>query len=86
VGVCVSKLHYLGSQAWPYPGSLMLGFTAVADPNQTVRVDETEIASARWFTRTEIRAVVEGERDDFLLPLTSSIALFLILEWLAGRE
>lgn len=86
VGVRVSKLHYLGSQAWPYPGSLMLGFTALADPNQAVQVDMTEIAAAGWFTRTEIRAVIEGEQDDFLLPMTSSIALFLILEWLAGRE
>jgi NAD+ diphosphatase len=85
VGVAVAQLHYLGSQAWPYPGSLMLGFTAVADPDQPVRVDETEIASARWFTRTEIEAVLTGERDDFGLPMPSSIALFLITEWLAGN-
>jgi NAD+ diphosphatase len=85
VGVRVSQLHYLGSQAWPYPGSLMLGFTAQADPDQPVQVDETEISSARWFTRTEIRAVTEGARDDFGLPMAASIALFLIMEWLAGR-
>jgi NAD+ diphosphatase len=85
VGVRVSRLHYLGSQAWPYPGSLMLGFTALADPDQPVHVDETEISAARWFTRTEIRAAVGGERDDFGLPMASSIALFLIMEWLAGR-
>jgi NAD+ diphosphatase len=48
-------------------------------------VDETEISSARWFTRTEIRAVIDGERDDFGLPMAASIALFLITEWLAGR-
>jgi NAD+ diphosphatase len=85
VGVPVSELHYLGSQAWPYPGSLMLGFTALADPDQPVQVDETEISAARWFTRPEIRAVIYGERDDFGLPMASSIALFLINEWLAGR-
>ncbi len=85
VGVPVTRLHYLGSQAWPYPGSLMLGFTALADPGEPVRVDETEISEARWFTRTEIRAAIEGERDDFGLPMASSIALFLITEWLAGR-
>ncbi len=85
VGVTLSRLHYLGSQAWPYPGSLMLGFTAVADRAEPVRVDETEIASARWFGRTEIAAVLSGERDDFGLPMPSSIALFLIKEWLAGR-
>jgi NAD+ diphosphatase len=85
VGVRVSQLHYLGSQAWPYPGSLMLGFTALADPSQPVQVDETEISSARWFTRMDIRAVLEGERDDFGLPMAASIAQFLITEWLAGR-
>jgi len=85
VGVPVSRLRYVGSQAWPYPGSLMLGFTAEADPNQPVRVDEAEISSARWFTRAEVRDVLEGRRDDFGLPMGSSIAHFLIIEWLAGR-
>jgi len=85
VGIPVNHLRYLGSQAWPYPGSLMLGFTAEGDPEQPVRVDETEISAARWFTRTEIRDVLVGDRDDFGLPMGSSIALFLITEWLAGR-
>jgi NAD+ diphosphatase len=85
VGVTASELRYLGSQAWPYPGSLMLGFAARADPEEEVRPDETEISAARWFTRTEIRAALAGERDDFGLPMGSSIALFLIVEWLTGR-
>jgi NAD+ diphosphatase len=85
VGVPVAKLRYVGSQAWPYPGSLMLGYTAEADPQLPVLVDETEIASARWFTRAEVTAALAGERDDFGLPMGSSIAFFLITEWLAGR-
>jgi NAD+ diphosphatase len=85
VGVRVHRLRYLGSQAWPYPGSLMLGFTAEADPEQPVQVDETEIVSARWFGRTEVRAVLSGERDDFGLPMNSSIASFLVTEWLTGN-
>jgi NAD+ diphosphatase len=85
VGVRVTTLHYLGSQAWPYPGSLMLGFTALADASQPVRVDETEITSARWFTRTEIQATLAGERDDVALPMASSIAHFLVMEWLSER-
>jgi NAD+ diphosphatase len=85
VGVRVARLRYMGSQAWPYPGSLMLGFTAQADPEQPVQVDEAEIASARWFTRAEVRGVLTGERKDFGLPMASSIAYFLLNEWLAGR-
>jgi NAD+ diphosphatase len=85
VGVRVSQLRYKGSQSWPYPGSLMLGFTAQADPEQPVRVDKDEIASARWFTRAEVRGVLTGERSDFGLPMASSIAHFLLREWLAGN-
>jgi len=86
VGVRVAQLRYHGSQAWPYPGSLMLGFLAVADPEQPVLVDREEIAAARWFSRAEIRSVLAGERDDFGLPMASSIAYFLLTEWLDGAS
>jgi NAD+ diphosphatase len=88
VGVEVETIEYEGSQAWPFPGSLMLGFTAQADPDQPVRVDPTEIAHARWFTRDEIAAVLSGEVVDagdgarVGLPPPSSIAHYLIDRWL----
>jgi NAD+ diphosphatase len=85
VGVEVTRLRYMGSQAWPFPGSLMLGFTAQADPEQPIRVDEDEIASARWFTRSEVRGVLLGEDRGFGLPMASSIAHFLLTEWVAGN-
>jgi len=64
----------------------MLGFLAVADPEQPVLVDREEIAAARWFSRAEIRSVLAGERDDFGLPMASSIAYFLLTEWLDGAS
>ncbi|MBO4162427.1 NAD(+) diphosphatase [Micromonospora antibiotica] len=91
VGVGVERITYAGSQAWPFPGSLMLGYLAEADPREPVRVDPTEIAYARWFTRRDIgavlagRAVDAGEGDRVLLPPPSSIALFLIHRWLDGH-
>jgi NAD+ diphosphatase len=85
VGVEVTRLRYLGSQAWPFPGSLMLGFTAQADPEEPIRVDEDEIASARWFTRAEVRGVLLGEERGFGLPMASSIAHFLLTEWVSGN-
>jgi NAD+ diphosphatase len=85
VGVNVSDIRYVASQPWPFPGSLMLGFTARAEPNAAVRLDPEEIADARWFTRTEIAAVLAGEPGDFGLPMAASIAHFLISEWTAGR-
>ena len=61
VGVRVRALRYEGSQAWPYPGSLMLGFTAVADRAAPITVDPEEITEARWFTRVEIARMKAGE-------------------------
>lgn len=90
VGISVDRIEYQGSQAWPFPGSLMLGFFAQADPEWPLRLEPTEIADARWFTRTEIAAVVAGEPVDagdgnrIWLPPPASIARFLIARWLAG--
>lgn len=88
VGIGLDHIGYAGSQAWPFPGSLMLGFLARADPAQPVRVDPAEIAQARWFSRQEITAVLAGTAVDagdglqVALPPPASIALFLIARWL----
>ena len=47
-GIAVSGIRYVGSQAWPMPQSLMLGFRADAGPGQQITVDDEEIAEARW--------------------------------------
>ena len=83
VGVEVSRIRYVGSQAWPFPGSLMLGFHAVADPAAPLNPDPAEIADARWFSRGEIATALTGERGDFGLPPPVSIAHRLIQTWLA---
>lgn len=91
VGVVVDHIRYAGSQAWPFPGSLMLGFLARADPAQPVRCDPAEIAHARWFSRREIGAAQAGEPVDagdglrLALPPALSIARFLMDRWLAGE-
>jgi NAD+ diphosphatase len=62
VGVSVSTITYLGSQPWPFPRSLMIGFSAVADPDQTMELQEGEIENARWVTRDELReALAAGD-------------------------
>ncbi len=48
VGLFVKDLHYFGSQSWPFPGSLMIAFTAEYSSGD-IRVDADEIAEARWF-------------------------------------
>ncbi|MEV5709438.1 NAD(+) diphosphatase [Actinoallomurus sp. NPDC052274] len=83
VGVTVRDCHYLGSQPWPLPRSLMLGFFATADPGQEPRVDGEEIRGARWYTREELKAVTEAR--EILLPGRVSIARQLIERWYGGR-
>jgi NAD+ diphosphatase len=80
-GVTASGIRYVASQPWPFPGSLMLGFTALADPAQEVVVDPTELEDARWFTRAEIRAR-RAEESRVRLPMRTSIAYHLITGWL----
>ena len=90
VGIRLAALRYAGSQSWPYPGSLMLGFHATADPAQPLRLDPDEIDEAHWFTRDDIAKMIAG---DFVhpengvrmsLPMPSSIAFYLVERWLAG--
>jgi NAD+ diphosphatase len=86
VGVHVSDLRYLASQPWPYPGSLMLGFHAIADPDEQLNLDPEEIADARWFTKAEIRlALVSAEEAGFAVAMPSSIAHYLIRRWVDGQ-
>ncbi|HET8657921.1 MAG TPA: NAD(+) diphosphatase [Micromonosporaceae bacterium] len=85
VGVRVTGIQYVASQAWPFPASLMLGFLAYADPAQPLRLDPTEIEDARWFTRREIAAGLAGDAAGFALSTPASIASFLIATWHAGR-
>ncbi|WP_214468281.1 NAD(+) diphosphatase [Microbacterium flavescens] len=82
-GIEVATVEYRGSQAWPYPRSLMLGFLAVAADDDAARADGEEIAAVRWFTREEIGAALAGE-GDVVLPGRASIAHRLISEWHAG--
>lgn len=84
-GVEVGSLDYRGSQSWPYPRSLMLGFHAVAADPHAARADGEEIVDVRWFTRDEILAALHGE-GDVVLPGAASIAHRLIADWAGAPE
>jgi NAD+ diphosphatase len=77
-GVTVDDAEYLGSQPWPFPSSLMLGFHAHAS-DARVRVDGEELAEARWFTRAELKAAIDA--GEVLPPGGISIARRLIEHW-----
>ncbi len=77
-GVVVSAVRYLGSQPWPMPQSLMLGFRAEAT-GVDIQVDANEIAEARWYSRADLRAAVAN--GELLLPPPISIAHRIIESW-----
>lgn len=79
VGVPVDDVRYHSSQPWPFPASIMLGFTARALDERIV-LDPQEIDAAAWFTREELRASPEDER--LRLPRRDSIAYRLIRDWI----
>jgi NAD+ diphosphatase len=80
--VAVSGIRYLGSQPWPMPQSLMLGFRAEAGHGQQIKVDNEEIAEARWLTRAQLAA--EVATGELLLPPPVSIAHRIIQSWYGG--
>ena len=86
-GIHVIDPVYLGSQPWPFPASLMLGFTAKVDPEHGTDAtpDGTEILDLRWFSREELAAAVDGEiGPEIRLPGPTSIARAIIEEWFGG--
>ena len=78
-GITVARVRYVGSQPWPMPQSLMLGFRASASGDLELRVDDDEIAEAHWFSRDELRSALASR--EILLPPPVSIAHRLIESW-----
>lgn len=79
VGLTVTAVRYRGSQPWPFPSSLMLGFRGEALGEEPIRFDGNELENARWFTRTE---VADFHAQGLRLPSPDSIARRLLCEWL----
>jgi NAD+ diphosphatase len=73
-GVQVDRVGYHSSQPWPFPASLMLGFTAHA-VTTTIQLNDAELEDARWFTRADLDA------GRVLLPPPQSISFQLIGHW-----
>lgn len=75
-GIAAREIGYRGSQPWPFPASLMLGFWAVCDADAVPHPKDGELEDARWFTRDELQG------NDAVLPGPVSIAYRLITDWL----
>jgi NAD+ diphosphatase len=71
VGIEVADVRYFGSQPWPFPHSLMVGFTATWAGGE-LKVDGAEILDAQWYPRDALP----------MMPPKPSIARRLIDAWL----
>jgi NAD+ diphosphatase len=74
-------VYYQGSQPWPFPAGIMLGFRASA-LDDDIHVDGRELLEARWFTREQLAAL--GRVGGRVLGRPDSIDRYLLESWLAG--
>jgi NAD+ diphosphatase len=81
VGVEVSAMRFIRSQPWPFPGSLMASFAALATSTE-IRVDGVEITHAAWFTRPALTRALDSGR--LTLPLDYSVARQTVESWRSG--
>ena len=79
-GLIVKNVIYKYSQPWPFPSSLMLGFTAEADTNK-ISCNDFEIEDAQWFSKEDI---LNFEKNKKFLPRKLSVSRRLIEDWLNG--
>lgn len=82
-GLTLRDVRYHSSQPWPFPASIMLGFSARA-LDYRLTIDGEELETARWFTRAELLSSPENET--FRLPRRDSIARRLVDDWLVQKD
>lgn len=80
VGIQVGSVRYFGSQPWPFPSSLMVGFVAEA-LDDTINLNRDEIDSAAWYTREQL--INSPEDETFKLSRKDSISRALVNDWIA---
>jgi len=84
VKVRVGNVRYHSSQPWPFPASVMIGFSAEAESLE-IDVNQSELESARWMSREDLHPDNLPKDGSFFMPRQDSIARRLIEDWL-GHE
>lgn len=78
VGISIEKILYQASQPWPFPQSIMLGFTAKA-VNSGILLKDKELEDAQWFSAEDINQLTA--KEELLLPYKFSISRMLVEQW-----
>jgi NAD+ diphosphatase len=81
-GIQVGAIRYVASQPWPFPASLMIGCEAEAVSDR-IEIDPSELESADWFTRDEVKAALAAPTGRLGVPPPFAIAHHLIRAWVA---
>ena len=81
VGIEVRDVTYVADQPWPFPSSLMVGFTARA-VQVDLTLDERELAEARWVSREDVRSLIA--RGEYRPSPGFSISRALVEDWFGG--
>ncbi|HBR97361.1 MAG TPA: NAD(+) diphosphatase [Gammaproteobacteria bacterium] len=85
-GITLKSAQYQGSQPWPFPSQIMLGFFATAATTE-ISCDPDELVDARWFRADDVRQAGDwgDESRPLWLPRRDSIARHLISTWLSEQ-
>jgi NAD+ diphosphatase len=62
-GIKVGAVHYVTSQPWPYPSSLMIGMIGEAETTE-LKIDKAELEDARWFEKAEVELMLTGKHPE----------------------
>ena len=84
-GISTKNVYYHSSQPWAFPFSLMIGCIAEAN-SENFKLDEIEIDEGRWFSRTELKDAIEGDKNsNFFVPPSMAIAHHLIKNFVYNK-
>ncbi|MGO4525522.1 NAD(+) diphosphatase [Microvirga sp. 2MCAF35] len=79
-GIRVGAVRYMTSQPWPFPSNVMIGCIGEALTDE-ITFDGEELEDARWFTKDDVRRMLEGTHEQFAAPSPIAIANHLVREW-----
>lgn len=86
VGIDVGDVRFHSTQPWPFPHSLMIGCHGFAR-STAITVDPDEVQDARWFSRADLRLMLDGKHPDSLwVPGKQAIARSLIAAFVKGLD
>lgn len=82
-GINVKNIKYITSQPWPFPASIMIGFTAEAIA-KNIAIDKNEMDDVKWFTVEELKKSGnwDDKNSDLRLSRIDSISRFLVDNWI----